>query len=131
MSEPITREERQYLKENALSDSICWELWAHKYEAALKQAEAEIERLRGKYEWRPIAEAPKDGRPIDILATGHIWSFKYPPSSCDQRVTDCVWDEDTNCWKAPRKEDEDDTAQHYIASHFMMRPEPPTEEQAE
>lgn len=43
---PITRNQRKYLVENALNDSICWPEWCKNYEAALAAAEAENEKLR-------------------------------------------------------------------------------------
>ena len=78
-------------------------------------------------EWRPIEEAPKDGTLVDIWATHHVWSWKYPPSLREGRIPTCKWDEENGHWMGPNKEDDEDTAQHYVATHFMPLPAPASE----
>ena len=72
---------------------------------------AELRELRAANRWRPIAEAPRDGSPVDL------WTDD------GERFTDCAFIRDR--WRRP-------TPQGWVPlfseiTHFRLAPDPPEE----
>lgn len=78
--------------------------------ARLAASNAEVERLRKENEWRPIAEAPKDGTSILTFPHYHITHWDMEIESFTHG-----WDEDAERFKPMR----------WAPTHWMPLPTPP------
>ena len=105
---------------------ISLDLYAHK-EAARREVEmhrpfgveagVRVEPVLITSGWMPIAEAPRDGTPVDV------WCVDASDPSGGFRMPDAVWDDGKEWWRG-------EGGTWTAVSHFMPLPAPPQSEGA-
>ena len=96
-----------------LNDEPLRTLW----EPGLRQGDVRLARVLITEGWRPIAEAPKDGTPVDV------WCASPSDPNGGFRLVDALWDEESKLWMGAG-------GCWGSVTHFMPLPAPPVERAA-